>query len=80
MKHLKFFFAAALLGSGLIDAQERGSEVFWAELEKHCGKSYSGTMVAGARPGDVFEGKALVMQVLECQKDESTKYNAVPTT
>ena len=39
------------------------SQKFWTNLEKHCGKSYEGTVTQGGKEGDGFTGKKLVMQV-----------------
>jgi len=49
---------------------EKPSDIFWNQLQKHCGKAYEGQITAGAREGDGFSGKKLVMQVLSCKKDE----------
>lgn len=43
---------------------------FKAEIEKHCGKSYEGHIIAGAKVGDGFTGERLIMQVLSCGKDQ----------
>ena len=43
------------------------SQKFWTNLEKHCGKSYEGTVTQGGKEGDGFTGKKLVMQVLSCE-------------
>lgn len=45
------------------------SQKFWEKLQKHCGKSYEGVVTHGAKEGDPFTGKRLVMQVLSCGKD-----------
>ncbi len=47
--------------------KEVPSEIFWKNLEKHCGKSYEGTVTAGGKEGDGFLGERLVMQVLSCE-------------
>ncbi len=41
-------------------------EVFWQELQKICGKAYSGTIMAGGENDTVFGNKALVMHVRAC--------------
>lgn len=46
------------------------SQVFWENLQKHCGKSYEGKITNGGREGDGFTGKRLVMQVLTCSDKE----------
>lgn len=50
-------------------AQEKQNLTFKKEIEKHCGKSYEGTITEGGKEGDGFTGKKLVMQVLSCEKD-----------
>lgn len=47
--------------------QENGLQQFWSRLQKHCGKSYEGTVTAGSREGDGFTGQKLIMQVLNCK-------------
>ncbi|MDO5616598.1 MAG: hypothetical protein Q4G16_10430 [Cruoricaptor ignavus] len=63
------FSGIALLGCSFFFAQNQPTESqkFWDNLQKHCGKSYEGTVTAGAREGDDFTGKRLVMQVLSCE-------------
>jgi hypothetical protein len=51
-------------------AQNSAHQSFKAELEKHCGKSYEGEIIAGGIEGDGFVGERLVMQVLSCEKDQ----------
>lgn len=48
-------------------SKEVPSEVFWKNLQKHCGKAYEGTVTAGGKEGDGFMGERLVMQVLSCK-------------
>ena len=45
------------------------SEKFWQNLKKHCGKSFEGKITAGAKEGDGFTAKRLVMQVLSCESN-----------
>ncbi|MCU1290066.1 MAG: hypothetical protein JWN60_2295 [Acidobacteria bacterium] len=46
-----------------------GSSVFWAELQKLCGKAFAGTL-ASAPENDVdFKGKELLMHVRSCEKN-----------
>lgn len=40
---------------------------FWTNLQKHCGKTYEGTIITGGREGDGFTGQKLLMNVLSCQ-------------
>lgn len=44
-------------------------DAFWANLEKHCGKSYAGRFDAEPIPED-FEGKEMKMYVMQCSEDE----------
>ncbi len=44
-----------------------GSLTFWANLKKHCGKSYQGEILAGGKEGDGFTGQKLVMHVKSCE-------------
>lgn len=64
MKRSVFFCLLLILAGNNIMAQSSNSlQQFWNQLEKHCGKSYEGTITAGARDGDGFTGQQLVMQV-----------------
>lgn len=40
---------------------------FWTTLQKHCGKTYEGTLTAGGQEGDGYTGQRLLMNVLSCQ-------------
>lgn len=51
-------------------AQETANQKFKSELEKHCGKSYEGTITEGGKEGDGFTGKKLIMQVLSCEENQ----------
>lgn len=42
------------------------SKDFWNELQKHCGNTYEGTIIAGGKEGDDFTGKKLIMHVKSC--------------
>lgn len=60
----------AVLGAfAALSAQEKPSEQFWNELQKHCGKAYEGTVTRGAKEGDQFSGELLLMQVLDCKEN-----------
>jgi len=41
--------------------------LFWAALQKLCGKAYSGTITAGGENDTVFGGKDLIMHVRACE-------------
>lgn len=45
------------------------NEAFWAELQKLCGKAFTGSVVADTAPSPDFTGKAIVMHVRSCEKD-----------
>ncbi len=51
-------------------AQEKQNLTFKKEIEKHCRKSYEGTITEGGKEGDGFTGKKLVMQVLSCEENQ----------
>ncbi len=42
---------------------------FWNELQRLCGKAYSGTVVAAPADDTTFKDKALVMHVRACEKN-----------
>lgn len=46
-----------------------GSFVFWAELQKLCGKTYAGTLVSAPENDVDFKGKELVMHVRACEQN-----------
>jgi hypothetical protein len=45
------------------------SDIFWAEIQKLCGKAFSGKVAADTSNSPDFAGKALVMHVRSCEKD-----------
>lgn len=45
------------------------NEIFWAELQKLCGKAFGGSIVADTSPSPDFTGKAMVMHVRSCEPD-----------
>jgi hypothetical protein len=45
------------------------SAVFWAELQKLCGKAFAGTVAAAPADDTTFKDKTLVMHVRSCEKD-----------
>ena len=49
--------------------KESGAKQFWNTLKQHCGKSFEGTITAGASPNDPFSGKKLVMHVRSCEEN-----------
>lgn len=64
-------FIAAILVTAAASAQKpsTGAEVFWAELEKLCGKAFAGDVAVDTSNSPDFAGKALVMHVRSCEKD-----------
>lgn len=69
LKSAVFFtlFFLALFTVLPAQSKEVPSEVFWKNLEKHCGRAYEGTVTSGGKEGDGFMGERLVMQVLSCE-------------
>ena len=51
----------------LIAQEVPNSVKFWNSIKEHCGKSYEGVITNGAKPGDGFTGKKLVMHVRSCE-------------
>lgn len=60
------FITAVFLSSTVV--AQKGNEVFWSNLKKHCGKSYEGVIVE-APANDNFRGKKLVMHVRACDSN-----------
>ena len=69
-KMKNFFLILLLLPLKFIAQELPNSEKFWKQLEAHCGKSYEGTITAGAVEGDGFTGTKLVMHVRSCEKND----------
>ena len=64
---LAFFIAVSTVS---VQAQvEPENEVFWRELQKICGKAFSGAVAAAPAEDQTFKGKTLVMHVRSCEKD-----------
>lgn len=60
-----------ILFSYFSEAQvQNAADSFFLNLKKHCGKAYEGQITAGAREGDGFSGKTLIMQVMSCDIDQ----------
>lgn len=72
MHKFTFVLLFGLLFSSVIaDAQSlQASDSFFLAIKKHCGKSYEGEITTGAREGDGFSGKRLVMQVISCEENQ----------
>ncbi len=50
-------------------SQEDKTRQFYENLKKHEGKAYEGVVTSGAREGDAFSGKKLVMHVRSVEKN-----------
>jgi hypothetical protein len=46
-----------------------GTAVFWAELQKLCGKTYAGMVAAAPADDTTFKDKELIMHVRACEKN-----------
>jgi hypothetical protein len=46
-----------------------GTDTFWKELEKLCGKAFAGIVAADTTDDPHFKDKAMVMHVRSCEKD-----------
>lgn len=68
MKILRFLLL--FLPLYIIAQEQQSSEIFWAQLETHCGRAYEGEIIAGAVPGDGFTGEKLVMHVRTCDTND----------
>ena len=73
--NLKFLFLSLFLVltfNQSVFAQTKasaGSIVFWAELQKLCGKAYAGAVAAAPVDDTTFKDKELVMHVRACEKN-----------
>ena len=67
---MKVFVLSLLLATASLNAQSKiPSEVFWDNLQKHCGKAYDGKLADHVRNDD-FAGKELKMHVISCKPNE----------
>ncbi len=69
MMRKQVFILFALLLTMSVSAQKSGQDIFWDTLNRHCGKSYEGTITSEGK-NDSFDGKKLVMHVKTCSKTE----------
>jgi hypothetical protein len=68
MKSLSLL-AILLITTTVVSAQLKpGNQLFWENLQKHCGSSYEGEITEGATNDD-FRGKKLVMHLRSCEDD-----------
>lgn len=71
MKNILCLFAVLLFAVPVFSQSKAvdGGALFWAELQKLCGKSFGGTLVSAPENDTDFKGKALVMHVRSCEKN-----------
>lgn len=69
MKKLSLAIWALLLPFMLVAQVKSDPAQFFDNLRKHEGKAFEGTITAGAREGDSFSGKRLVMHVRSCEEN-----------
>lgn len=62
-------FAAAVDAQNTPTAAVPPPTAFWNELQKLCGKAFSGTVAAAPADDTTFKDKTLVMHVRSCEKD-----------
>lgn len=62
------FTTVLVLVASLAYSQSSPAETFWEELQKHCGKSYQGS-VLNAPENDEFRQHRLVMHVRSCGEE-----------
>ena len=62
------FVAILMLGTGTSSAQSP-VEIFWTELQRLCGKAFTGNVAADTSNSPDFAGKTLVMHVRSCEPD-----------
>ncbi len=62
------FLAILILGRGTSSAQSP-VDAFWTELQRLCGKAFSGSVAADTSNSPDFAGKTLVMHVRSCEPD-----------
>ena len=66
---MNFFLILLLLPLQLIAQESTNSTLFWNDLKEHCGKSYKGEIISGAKEGDGFAGEKLVMHIRSCEEN-----------
>lgn len=73
MKRLNFLIIAFLSSTSILFSQQKptsSSQDFWNELNKHCGKTFEGTITEGGKAGDGFTGKKLIMHIKSCSEKQ----------
>ncbi|MGL4851462.1 MAG: hypothetical protein ACRC3Z_02240 [Phocaeicola sp.] len=69
MKKLALLFWALIMPLAFMAQTKSVPNQFLDNLRKHEGKAYEGTVTSGAREGDAFSGKRLVMHVRSCEEN-----------
>jgi hypothetical protein len=72
MKLLSIKFAVILLvflTTQPVFGQAKETDSFWNNLQKLCGKAFTGTVAAAPADDTTFKGKALIMHVRSCEKN-----------
>ena len=69
MKKIALLFLVLIMPIVGFSQEKSFPRQFFNNLEKHAGKAYEGTVTAGARAGDGFSDKRLVMHVRSCEKN-----------
>ncbi len=67
---MKNFFLLIFILLGLTANAQNKNLDFKKQIERHCGKSYEGSITEGGKEGDGFTGERLVMQVLSCEENQ----------
>ena len=70
MTRLLAVFVVLLLSSCASIPQAAPTDVFMAEISRHCGKAYAGRVVTRDPADKDFAGKPLIMHVRECGANE----------
>ncbi|MBK6751077.1 MAG: hypothetical protein KA956_03370 [Pyrinomonadaceae bacterium] len=68
MKHSLVLALLLILTSAAFAQTAAPSVTFWNELQKLCGKAYSGTIAVDTANSPDFANKALIMHVRACEK------------
>ena len=67
MKKIFTFIILLIIAINSYSQDKNSAQQFFDNIKKHCGKSYEGTVTAGAREGDGFSENRLVMHVRSCE-------------
>ncbi len=69
MKHLHVLFLLFLSTAATFAQTANPAVTFWSELQKLCGKAYSGTIAVDTANSPDFANRPLVMHVRSCDKN-----------